>query len=120
MPNGRRAIIAYKRTVETTKTQYGLRDRNDRIWLRKRVCERAGLIVHEQTSQHLRFGWRAYLVEIPDHLPKRRAVRLALKLRRRIKLLRLGHLANGLLAHAGSNPFLSDHTLGRFAKSRGS
>lgn len=119
-PNGRHSVIGYKPDVETTKRQYGVRGRKDGLWLRKRICERAGLLVREQSSRHQRFGWRAYLVEIPEHLPRSRAVQSALRMRQRRKLLRLGHVANGLLIDADRNPFWLEHTLARFTKPRGS
>lgn len=102
--------------MDAPKRQLGFRGRSNGIWLRKRICERAGLIVSKRSNRHLQFGWRAYFVEIPDHLPSGRAVRLALRLRRHRRLLRLGHVANRLLAHAARNPFWSKHTHARLKK----
>lgn len=106
--------------MEPNEKRYGVRDRKNSIWLRKRVCERAGLIVREQSSRHLRFGWRAYLVEIPSDLPKFRAVQTALQFQQQRQLFRLSHVASGLMRHAGRNSFWRDHLPARFTTRLGS
>src|SRR5690242_2158125 len=104
--------------MQDKRKQFGLRGRKNALWLRKRICERAGLMVLPQPSRHIRFGFSAYLIEIPDRLPTRRAIMTALRLKRSRKRLKLGHVANGLMDHAGRNAFWSNHALARMGKAK--
>jgi len=78
-----------------------LQGRRDRLWLPKRFCEHSGLRLTRISRRSLRFGAAAYEIEIPADLSGGRAFQIARRIRASRKLLRLGHLANRLLAHCG-------------------
>ena len=78
--------------------------RKDKLWLRKRFCERSGLRLTATRQGYLRVGFAAYRVDLPEHLPKARAVQIARTMRTSRKLLKLGHVVSRLLAHADRDP----------------
>jgi len=104
------------------KRRYVLTGKASRLWVRKRICERTGLIVRERTTGRVRPGRRSYLVEIPDDLPNARSAQAALRIRRQVRQHRtvrfMTGIANGLLTHAGRNSFWRDHSLARLLKPR--
>jgi len=105
--------------MEARAPLMGLRGRKDRLWLRLTFCRRAGLLVRRQPARHLRVGFAAYLVEIPcDLLPARR-LQIARSIKKRQRLLRLGHVAGRLSQVAGRRDFWGSHTLARLEKPKG-
>ncbi|MCW4462584.1 hypothetical protein OK349_12775 [Sphingomonas sp. BT-65] len=74
--------------------------RKDRIQLRKRFCERAGLTVLP-SNRRLSFGFAHYRIAIPADLPKEHALRIARAMKARRQLLKLSHVADALCRYAG-------------------
>lgn len=87
-------------TMTAIRTNCVLSGRKDLIYLRKRICERNGLLL-EPIQSRLRFGYVSYCVEIPSGYSKRRAVLVARAMKLRSKTYKLSHVANALLSYAG-------------------
>ena len=78
-----------------------LKQQQDRIYLAKAVCERAGLLLTPHPQN--RFGFVAYSVEIPSDYPKERARRVARLLKGLGPRVRLGQVRRRLLDIAGDH-----------------
>lgn len=74
--------------------------RKDRLWLRKRYCQRLGLPLRKHPRRR-KFGYVGCYVDIPSEFSIERALRAARALKSQSKLLKLGHVAGALRIHAG-------------------
>lgn len=90
----------YSGAMQSLNLKLVLSGRKDRLWLRKRYCLRAGLSL-DRHPRRRGFGYVGYYVVIPASLPADRALRAARAFKARGKLLKLGHVARVLCAHAG-------------------
>ncbi len=69
--------------------------RNDRLWLRKRVLQRAGMELSLQKKR--RFGYQQIYIGIPDDYSIGQARRFVRLVRMRRRLYKLTHVADFLM-----------------------